>query len=1119
MAIAPGGMDATPVPGTPAPEPASTQRPAATVVVPGSAPSGTPGVTQPPAGGGGGATPSTGVPRGGGSIAVPEAGGDGGGSNGGATAAGLAMTVAGGAALGYATSRGGAPTAPTAPAAPTTPAPEGTRPRRPGQDGDGDGETTDEEEPTLLDRGLTLLKRGATWLRDRVVEAPDKIKEVADTFVTAAKETFSSVWKALGSGPPAPPPLTHPKVTIEAGGGGDAVAKDETFRIVVETPRQGSGNPPQTIDVTLQAARGDDETVTLRWTGNVSGPPRYRSEPLTIEQGGTGGGKTTILGFEFSSGDMGNDLSDVPNGERVTVTVDGVDAQDAATFEVYETWVQLGLGRYRHAIEQLCTYWENVQKLLPGIPDSPEKTRLERHAAQIVRLCKEAHDISTNENSLDTMKLALLRGMWGIMSRPDLSQWDPRDEYDIMRSAERAGHEMNMDSFMRGMTGAVIGMWRTAADVTGYADIVKIAYGKDEMGHSVGTLDRIFAALDLAGKITVYGQTESMLAQVADFLSAGATAGRMVVRAGSAAETLTTEAGKVVEWPEEFGMLRNRAAHFEDVAERYGVRIRVRPANEAALEWMAEGHPPKHVKLKSKTINEIDELIGAPLNARGQVGYFEPRLPPLDNFDRATREAILKRYSQRSLEFHDEAQAMASLEGKGLVRVDGGVVLDTGLSDTRLAGDHLETLGRNPGGTGKAFTGDHDMWDVTKADGAPLDAATKARVEADSDGRHRGDAARAAQGLGAAEREGPRDRPADPREPRRAGADGRQRARGAGCGGIGGVRAGPAATRVVRDAGRGPGGRRPVTDPHTPETAPTANGSRQRAEEPPPTPGAAPGPTPAAVIVDPATARHHAMLTRAGLREQRDRVTDALAAVRAPSEIGVPATPEQRTALEAYARVVRDALDEATDAYFAALPRVPVARCPFTGAVAAIAIDTYGIDGPWWNYQAALRPVEARPATLLAFTGALALREPVETTVHLVKPGPGAPYVLPRLLALDGVQAVVRAVAVGRHLGWTITYFAERRPPETQGANDWGMDCYRVGGGWDTVPEDFDARDFDLAPWIERGRLAWIAPGDESATLRREVAGCPYVGLAGERNIQRVQDGKVWAPTVAPLPD
>ncbi|MGE3856466.1 MAG: hypothetical protein AB7G21_05875 [Dehalococcoidia bacterium] len=246
----------------------------------------------------------------------------------------------------------------------------------------------------------------------------------------------------------------------------------------------------------------------------------------------------------------------------------------------------------------------------------------------------------------------------------------------------------------------------------------------------------------------------------------------------------------------------------------------------------------------------------------------------------------------------------------------------------------------------------------------------------------------------------------------------------------------------------------------------------------------------------PRAARDRAVRLRAGLREMLEALV---------------ASDDDGDEME-----ILEALDDVTDAYLAALPRVDLARCPFTGATATLAIDTYGLDGPWWNALAVLRPVEARPATLVAVTGALQVTEPVERTRHLAKPGPGAPYVLPRLLAVEGVRAVIRAVAVGRHLGWTIAYFAERYPADAQRANDWGADHYPVGDGWDSVVEDTDAHDFDLAPWIEQGRLAWIAPGDASLTPRTTTEGCPYLDLPGVHALQRIEAGEVWTGDALP---
>lgn len=269
----------------------------------------------------------------------------------------------------------------------------------------------------------------------------------------------------------------------------------------------------------------------------------------------------------------------------------------------------------------------------------------------------------------------------------------------------------------------------------------------------------------------------------------------------------------------------------------------------------------------------------------------------------------------------------------------------------------------------------------------------------------------------------------------------------------------------------------------------------------------------------PMTARLRAVTALRGLRAERDLLMDAL------GEADEDTTPSEddRAAAEVYESAVYDALEEAQQAYLDALPRVPIARCPFNDEEVRVAIDVEGIDGPWWNYQGALRPVEDRPGTLIAFTGALRLAAGPEWTAHLVKPGPAVPYVLPRLLEVDGVQAVIRSLMVGRHVAWVISYYAQSFPAGLQRANDWAADFYPVRDeagewGWGTVDEDTDPRDVDLAKWIERGRLAWIAPGDASLELRHALEGCPFLGVEGEQNVQRIHEGEVWAPPVAPLP-
>lgn len=200
--------------------------------------------------------------------------------------------------------------------------------------------------------------------------------------------------------------------------------------------------------------------------------------------------------------------------------------------------------------------------------------------------------------------------------------------------------------------------------------------------------------------------------------------------------------------------------------------------------------------------------------------------------------------------------------------------------------------------------------------------------------------------------------------------------------------------------------------------------------------------------------------------------------------------------------------------YLAKLPRIPLSRCPFTGQVLVYSFDPYGIDGLWWNYESATRPAfEDLPPTFCALTGALKIENGVEKTSFLVKPGPGVPYVIPRLLENEMVKAVLYSLRVGKHTGYSIAYFAEFPVEGVKWPNLWGLSYYSHGKTgadfrWYDSYDGEDTYDFDLEKWIESGKLAWIMEGDEEMVLHSSVTHCPYIGLPGEKNIQRVQSGK-----------
>jgi hypothetical protein len=209
--------------------------------------------------------------------------------------------------------------------------------------------------------------------------------------------------------------------------------------------------------------------------------------------------------------------------------------------------------------------------------------------------------------------------------------------------------------------------------------------------------------------------------------------------------------------------------------------------------------------------------------------------------------------------------------------------------------------------------------------------------------------------------------------------------------------------------------------------------------------------------------------------------------------------------------------------YEAGLAAVPLSRCPFTGELLSYVIDTGGLDGLWWDYEAPARPAGKLPPTFFALDGALTLGEPLETFPHLCRPGPEAPFVVPRLLQRPEISAVVSGLAVGPHIGYAITYFAQPVPMDVPRLNEWGSSEYWVTGesgtlGWDSVEEDPAAYDYDLEPWIRAGKLLWIAPGDERMMLLSDVRRCPYLGLPGRRYPLFITAGEVLEPVAASDP-
>jgi hypothetical protein len=201
-------------------------------------------------------------------------------------------------------------------------------------------------------------------------------------------------------------------------------------------------------------------------------------------------------------------------------------------------------------------------------------------------------------------------------------------------------------------------------------------------------------------------------------------------------------------------------------------------------------------------------------------------------------------------------------------------------------------------------------------------------------------------------------------------------------------------------------------------------------------------------------------------------------------------------------------------AYRDGLPQVPLSRCPFTQAVYSPAFDPFGLDGPWWDYYAGQRPFAEPPTHWIALTGAMQLDPVLDDVPFLRIPGPAVPYVHPRLLECDGVKAVLYSLPVGRHAAFPIVYFAAEWPAGVRMPNLWGASFYRTFSGagdtgWYETYDRAADRDFDLAKWIEAGKLLWISPGDPEMALQPSAAGCPYLNLPGARGVQRIYGSRL----------
>lgn len=205
--------------------------------------------------------------------------------------------------------------------------------------------------------------------------------------------------------------------------------------------------------------------------------------------------------------------------------------------------------------------------------------------------------------------------------------------------------------------------------------------------------------------------------------------------------------------------------------------------------------------------------------------------------------------------------------------------------------------------------------------------------------------------------------------------------------------------------------------------------------------------------------------------------------------------------------------------YYGGLPAIAVARCPICAEIAVLKADVFGLDGPWWDILGPPAPGDGACAHCLVTLGALDLGKDVLGRVALrstmeIQPGPAVPFVVPRLMALNGMVCVLYGTArmVEGSTAYLMSYFADPPAPAAEGHQPWLRTQYWYGDGegnptWNSRTDSWD---FDLAPWLDGvpPKLVWIAADDQAMALRRDGAGeCPYLDLPGSRRPVSIRQG------------
>ncbi|NJO14965.1 MAG: hypothetical protein HC877_04225 [Thioploca sp.] len=211
---------------------------------------------------------------------------------------------------------------------------------------------------------------------------------------------------------------------------------------------------------------------------------------------------------------------------------------------------------------------------------------------------------------------------------------------------------------------------------------------------------------------------------------------------------------------------------------------------------------------------------------------------------------------------------------------------------------------------------------------------------------------------------------------------------------------------------------------------------------------------------------------------------------------------------------IRNILDELREEYIRRLPVLPLSRCPFCGSLFKFLFDPWGLEGFWWNnWGGGISHWDYSPKPCKHFIlllGALNLNGlPPKGGKGECRPGPEIPYVIARILnAHRSRVAVISSIPI--HNGYTaypIAYFTREWSVSVGSITaHWMYETINIGAYWTDKPED--VFDYELLPWVQKGKIKWIEPNDETCTISNNPK-FPYANLPGRRKELIIREDKL----------